>query len=150
MKPVLAIDPGLAGGLAWQDRNGIVRAVKMPGGMTSQLDFLRERAAEYPGLTAVLEKVGGYRSHNSGPAACTFARHCGQLDSALYLLGIPTRTVAPQVWMRKIGVPVKLEKAERKRWLKEFAARRYPHLEVTLATSDALALLAWAVESTNF
>jgi hypothetical protein len=40
---------------------------------------------------------------------------------------------------------------ERKLAIREWAARRYPHLRVTLATADALAMLAWAekLEVTN-
>jgi hypothetical protein len=36
------------------------------------------------------------------------------------------------------------DKMERKRAIKEWAQRRYPHLTVTLKTADALALLVWA------
>jgi hypothetical protein len=61
-----------------------------------------------------MEKVGGYQPGNSGPAAATFARHCGHLEAALYLLGVPVITVLPAKWMRVIGVPAKLEKGERK------------------------------------
>lgn len=139
----LAIDPGAAGGLAWIDKEGIVWAEKMPETMPEQVDFLRARAVEQPGIIAVLEKTGGYMKGNSGPAAVTFARHCGNLDAALYALSISVRPVAPSVWMKKLGMP-KLAKPERKTWLKDFSARRYPHLTVTLATADALALLAWA------
>jgi hypothetical protein len=139
----LAIDPGAAGGIAWTDQYGIVRATKMPDTMPEQVDFLRERAVEQPGIIAIVEKTGGYMPGNSGPAAATFARHCGNLDAALYALSISVRPVSPSVWMKKLGMP-KLTKPERKVWLKDFSARRYPHLTVTLATADALALLAWA------
>lgn len=77
---------------------------------------------------------------NSGPASCTFARHCGNIEAALYTLGIPFVEVLPTQWMKKVGALPK-EKPERKKALKEFAARRYPHLSPTLKTADALALL---------
>lgn len=147
MPKIIAIDPGHQGGLAWTDADGIVRAEKMPEGMSAQVDFLRARAVEFPGLVAVVEKVGGYQPGNSGPASVTFARHCGNLDAALYCLGISVRHVVPSVWMRKIGVPTKTSKPERKAWLKEFSARRYPHIHVTLAVADALAMLAWAIDN---
>ncbi len=47
----LAIDPGAAGGIAWTDQYGIVRATKMPDTMPEQVDFLRERAVEQPGIS---------------------------------------------------------------------------------------------------
>jgi len=142
----LAIDPGVSGGFAWIDGNGDVCAVKMPDGMTAQADLLRSLAVELPGLTAVLEKVGGYRSGNSGPSAATFARHCGNLEAALYVLGVPTKQVTPKQWMKAIGVPPNLKEVERKNWIKDLAARRFPHLKVTLSTADALGMLIYSGE----
>jgi hypothetical protein len=112
----------------------------MPDGMTAQVDRLRALAAELPGLTAVMEKVGTYVPGNHVGSACTFARHCGHLEAALYALGIPFTEVAPGVWMKKLGTLPK-DKPERKRAIRELMARRFPELEVTLKTADALGLL---------
>jgi hypothetical protein len=144
MNPLLAIDPGASGGFAWTDPAGIVLTRPMPDGMTAQIDALRQLAAALPGVTAVVEKVGGYMPGNSGPAACTFARHCGHLEAALYALGVPVRQVAPQTWMKSLGA-LPRDKADRKRAIRELMARRYPHLTVTLATADALGILTWAI-----
>ena len=141
MTPILAIDPGASGGLAWRTPDGIVHAEPMPDGMTAQVDRLRALAAGLPGLTAVMEKVGTYVPGNHVGSACTFARHCGHLEAALYALGIPFTEVAPRVWMRKLGTLPK-DKAERKRAIREEMQRRFPGLEVTLKTADALALLS--------
>lgn len=140
MKPFLAIDPGASGGLAWRDADGIVHAEPMPDGMTAQVDFLRSLAAGLPGLTAIMEKVGTYVPGNHVGSACTFARHCGHLEAALYALGIPFTEVAPAVWMKKLGTLPK-DKAERKRAIREEMQRRLPGLEVTLKTADALGIL---------
>ncbi len=144
MKPILAIDPGAAGGFAWIDAEGTVNAEPMPDGMTGQADRLRSLVAGSPLLSAVVEKVGTYRPGNSGPAAATFARHCGNIEAVLYLLGIPTKAVAPGVWQRCCGSLSK-EKAARKRSIKEQMARSYPHVSVTLKTADALGILTWAM-----
>jgi hypothetical protein len=141
----LAIDPGASGGFAWIDDEGIVQAMKMPATMTEQLEALRNLSFYNPKM-AVMEKVGGYQPGNSGPAAATFARHCGHLEAALYLLGVPVIPVLPTRWMRAIGVPPKLEKGERKNAIKEIVARRFPHLKVTLATADALGMLIYSAE----
>ena len=142
MKPFLAIDPGVSGGLAWRDADGIVHADPMPDGMTAQVDYLRSLAAGLPGLSAIMEKVGTYVPGNHVGSACTFARHCGHLESALYALGIPFTEVAPAVWMKKLGSLPK-DKAERKRAIRELMARQFPGLRVTLDTADALALLVY-------
>jgi hypothetical protein len=144
MNSTLAIDPGASGGLAWTDPTGAVLTRSMPDGMTAQVDALRELVAALPGVSAVVEKVGGYMPGNSGPAACTFARHCGNIEAALYTLGVPVRQVAPQTWMKSLGA-LPREKADRKRAIRELMARRYPHLTVTLATADALGILTWTL-----
>lgn len=140
MTPILAIDPGASGGLAWRDAAGLVHAEPMPDGMTAQVDRLRQLAATLPGLTAVMEKVGTYVPGNHVGSACTFARHCGHLEAALYALGISFTEVAPGVWMKKLGTLPK-DKAERKRAIREEMQRRFPGLEVTLKTADALGVM---------
>ena len=140
---MIAIDPGASGGIAWIDRDGNVQAEKMPDGMTAICDRLRMLFYDVKNNRTVLEKVGTYVPGNSGPAAATFARHCGHLEAALYCLGYSVEQVAPTVWQRPLGLPA--DKGERKRAIKEAMARRYPHLKVTLATADALAILTWAM-----
>lgn len=145
----IAIDPGAAGGIAWHDKDGMAQALPMPGGMAAQVEALRSLWFELSGngaiAVAVVEKTGTYMPGNSGPSAATFARHCGHLEAALYTLGIPTEQVAPGVWQRALGSLPK-DKGERKRAIKEHMARRYPHLKVTLATADALAILTWTTQ----
>ena len=145
MTPILAIDPGADGGLALLCAEGIVSAWKMPDGMTAQVDGLRELSANHRGLRCVLERVGGYMPGNSGPGAAKFARHCGNLEAALYALGIPTAQVAPKAWQKGMNLPS--EKPLRKRAIKEQMAAMYPHLAVTLATADALGILSWAINN---
>jgi hypothetical protein len=145
MQTILALDPGASGGLAWFDAPGQPHAEPMPEGMTAQVDRLRALAAELPGLAAVMEKTGGYMPGNSGPAAVTFARHCGHLEAGLYCLGIPATQVAPGVWQKALGA-LPAEKPERKRAIRELMARRFPALAVTLKTADALGILVWATE----
>ena len=162
--PVLAIDPGAAGGFAWRDAQGVAQAIKMPDGMTAQINAIRDIVASRENFHAVVEDVGGYMPGNSGPGAVTFARHCGNIEAALFCLGIPTRLVTPQKWMKAGGfgpsrflpsyitamAPDAQRKAradakrESKAATKEAMQRRNPHLRVTLATADALAILEWA------
>jgi hypothetical protein len=145
MTSIVTIDPGAAGGLAWMDADGIARCEPMPDGMSAQADRLRALAAELPGLVAVMERTGSYMPGNSGPAAVTFARHCGHLEAILYALGLPTEQVAPGVWQKALGT-LPADKPERKRAIKEQMARRFPALPVTLKTADALGILTWAME----
>ncbi len=141
---ILAIDPGANGGFAWTDEDGVIQAARMPEGMTAQIDLMREIRTKSPSMVAVIEKVGGYMPGNSGPAAATFARHCGNLEAALYCLDLPTTRVVPNKWQKALGSWPE-DKADRKRAIKEEMQRRFPHLSVTLCTADALGILCYAM-----
>lgn len=137
---MIAIDPGASGGIAFVD-DGIIHAEAMPEGMSEQADRLRELVAQ-GAKQVIIERVGAYMPGNSGPAACTFARHCGHLEAICYCLGLQLEYVAPQTWQKGIGTFSK-DKTTRKKEIKEAMARRYPHLKVTLKTADSLGILTW-------
>jgi hypothetical protein len=140
---IIAIDPGAAGGIAWS-LDGIAECCPMPDGMTEQLDKLRELCAQMPGARVVIERVGTYMPGNSGPAAATFARHCGHIEAGAYMLAMPTTQVTPATWQKALGTWPK-DKKERKHAIREEMQRRYPYLRVTLKTADALGILTWAM-----
>ena len=162
---ILAIDPGAGGGMAWRSETGEIAAVKMPEGVTEQCAAIR---ALHP-AQVVVERVGTYMPGNSGPAAVSFARHCGNLEGIIVALGlpmIPPKGATPQTWQNTMGLtkhePIDKaldpatrkrilaeRKAQRKNEIKELMQRRYPHLKVTLATADALGILTWAMEQTR-
>jgi len=117
----------------------------MPDGMTAVVDFLRSLKAQMPDMFAIVENVGTWFPGDHPNAATKFARHVGNIEAALYALGIPAgRPVTPRVWMRTIGVLPK-DKAARKRAIRDAMARMYPHLRVTLRTADALGILTWVI-----
>lgn len=140
---LIAIDPGASGGICWRDADGIVNAEPMPPTMPDIVDKLREISAANPGVTAVVELVGFFRPGNSATAAVKFARHCGHVDAALYACGIPSRSVAPHTWQKALGA-LPPDKTARKNAIKERVQRSHPHIKVTLATADALGILAYA------
>jgi hypothetical protein len=140
---IIAIDPGANGGIAWVE-DFTIHAAPMPDGMTEQADTIREIWVNGKIKKAVIEKTGSYVPGNSGPAAATFARHCGHIEAILYMLSLPTIQVAPQIWQKSLGSLPK-DKKERKNAIKEQMARRYPYLKVTLKTADALGILTYAL-----
>jgi hypothetical protein len=50
--------------------------------------------------------------------------------------------------MRALGA-LPADKTARKNAIKEQVARRFPHLDVTLKTADALGMLVWAMQRSN-
>lgn len=144
---LIAVDPGASGGFAWTDPEGRIVVDTMPETMGEIFDYIDNIFYNFRNETkAVIEDVGGFRPGNSGPTRVKFARHIGHLEMALYACGISTERVAPQTWMRGIGVPTKLSKTDRKNWIKDHVQRLYPQLKVTLKTADSLGILTWALK----
>ena len=165
----IAIDPGQTGGIAWSV-SGEVRAGGMPDSLTGQVQILTDLARglvqEAGKVQCCIERVGGYVPGNAGPAAVTFARHCGNIEAIVATLRIPMVPplgVTPQTWMASMSMPrhdpidkampmaerkklLAQRKAERKRAIRDLMQRQYPHLKVTLETADALGILTWAMK----
>ena len=144
MKPILAIDPGINGGLAVSSC-GLIHAESMPDGMADIVDGIRSLKIAMGIEVAYIEQVGTYIPGNAVGGAMKLARHCGHLEAALYSLGIPTIQVMPKKWQNDIG-GFPADKMMRKRAIKAAMAARYPHLTVTLKTADALGILTYAIQ----
>lgn len=142
---IMCIDPGASGGIAVWPFACLAEAHPMPESMTAQIDLIRSIAAANPGIEAIIENVGFHRPGNSAVSTAKFARHVGHLEAALYCAGIPFIAVAPAKWMQALG-SLPSDKKKRKNAIKECVARRFPHIAVTLKTSDALGMLVWAKE----
>lgn len=143
MKTVICIDPGAKGAFAIMSE-GRVYCEDMPETIGDLWFYFKGPYPKFAkDLTAYMENVGQYVPGNSGPGAVKFARHCGHLEAFLLAAEIPCEKVSPNVWMRGIGCPPKLSKQDRKRWIKDYAQRRYPSVKVTLQNADALGMLAY-------
>jgi hypothetical protein len=151
MTPIISIDPGASGGIAYMNEEGIVTAFPMPQTEGDVVDHLRMLIASGRGAVAVIEQVGGYvgGAGNTGSTMFTFGRGVGFIMGCLMMANIPiTDHPTPPVWQKHFGLGRKgeLEKKEWKNKLKAEAQRRFPHLKVTLKTADALLILAWKMD----
>jgi hypothetical protein len=118
-------------------------------------------------IKCYIEEVSGFAGVGQpGSAMFNFGRGFGNIEGMLVALQIPFELVRPQKWMKALalgtsgvvratpGMTVEdrkslatanaRRKTEWKNKLKEHAQRLYPHLKITLATSDALLLLEYA------
>lgn len=159
MKTIVAIDPGMSGGVAvWW--GGRVECWPMPETQGDLLERLREihKAALLEGellgaseLACVLEDVGGFVGKaQPGSAMFRFGEHCGFIKGVVQTLGIRLVLVRPQVWQKGFGLGTASSCASKTEWknkLKAEAQRRFPHLNVTLKTADALLMLDYALRT---
>jgi len=164
---LIAVDPGGSGGICWQINNHKVLAANMgstPKDIYEQLKLLSQADKN---VKCYIERVGNYVAGNAGPGAVKFAKHCGHLEGFLIALEIPYYEILPATWQAfLIGkpnhpkIPKEVQGKERKQILAKRKTERknkikirvqglYPHLKITLATSDALGILCYAVAQEN-
>ena len=145
MKRILAIDPGMSGGLAHYGPSGVTLDA-MPATDADVRDLVLDRL----GVTDVVyvEKVGGYVGGKGAPGSAMF--HFGRNVGFIHGLIASTKTrvieVAPQRWQKTIQAGTKATHGTRwKAHLKQIAQQRHPRLSITLKTADALLILEHAL-----
>ena len=154
MRTVIAIDPGLSGGLAVSGF-GKAECFGMPDTEGDLLELVRDVAAgarvEGVDLVCVLEEVGGFVGKaQPGSAMFRFGENYGFLKGVIQALEIRLVLVRPQVWQKGFGLGTASACASKTIWknkLKAEAQRRFPHLNVTLKTADALLILEHSISA---
>ena len=109
-------------------------------------EIARIRKENLSGMQVIVEKVGGYVGKGQpGSSMFKFGRGVGVIIGALIAYRIPFREVTPQEWQKAAGTGTANGRnpAQWKRHLRELARQRYPQLQPTLSTSDALLMLAF-------
>lgn len=125
----------------------------MPETQGDLLERLREiksvAGLEGDELVCVLEEVSGFAGKaQPGSAMFRFGEHFGFVKGVIQALEIRLVLVRPQVWQKGFGLGTASACATKSEWknkLKAEAQRRFPQLEVTLKTADALLILEHAV-----
>ena len=156
MSVIIAIDPGVSGGVAVFAFNKTV-CHAMPDTEGDRLELIRDlaRSAEVEGVhcVCVLEEVNGFVGKaQPGSAMFKFGEHYGFIKGVVQTLGIRLVLVRPQVWQKYYSLGTASRCASKTEWknkLKAEAQRRFPQLTVTLATADALLILEWAVQGNH-
>ncbi len=132
----IGIDPGKSGGICFL-MDDEIKTFKCPAtthDMTEELIL----AKDIRKCTAVVEKVWSFPGQ--GVKSCfNFGYNYGLWQGILSALKIPYKLVPPNKWMRYYSVP-KLEKRDRKNYLKQLAQQMYPDHKVTLYNADAILL----------
>jgi hypothetical protein len=154
MKTIMAVDPGLSGGVA-VSRFGKIECYGMSETQGDLLTLIRDTATagvvEGSELICVLEAVGGFVGKaQPGSAMFRFGEHFGFIKGVVQALGVRLVLVRPQAWQKGLGLGTAggcSSKTEWKNKLKAEAQRRFPRVIVTLKTADALLLLDYATRS---
>lgn len=138
----IAIDPGASGGLAWRigSESGAFPLPKTPGELVSRLKMLRNEIS-----VAFVEDIPKFTGAKlPGSTMAVLFHSFGFIEGVLMAYGFTVVRLKPQAWQKALGLGTRAKgqsKPEWKRKLKAEAERLFPHVEVTLAISDALLIL---------
>ena len=135
-KIYIGIDPGKSGGICFLMDDDI-KSFKCPvttHDMTEELILVKNIRK----CTAIVEKVHAFPGQ--GVTSCfNFGYNYGLWIGILSALKIPYVLSPPGKWMRYYSVP-KMERKDRKNYLKQLAQQMYPDHKVTLYNADAILL----------
>jgi len=141
---IVAIDPGVNGGLALLDREGVVTVQKMPGTDIDVVSFLVEVSNTAKEVDCYLEEPPLYAGRNiPGSAIGKLMWNTGVLYGAAVCLGWKMHRVRPAIWQKAhtCGTKGELSSTAWKNKLKARAAELFPTVDVTLWNADALLIL---------
>ena len=135
-KIYIGIDPGKSGGICFLDGDNI-KTFKCP---TTTHDMTEELilAKDIRKCTCIVERVWSFPAQGV-KSVFNFGYNYGLWIGILSALKIPYILVPPNKWMKFYHVP-KLERKDRKNYLKQLAQQMYPDHKVTLYNADAILL----------
>jgi hypothetical protein len=127
----------------------------MPATQGDQVTMLRtlKSSCDKSGIETVciMEAVSGFAGKaQPGSAMFKFGEHFGFIKGVVQTLGMRLELVRPQVWQKAFGLGTASACASKTVWknkLKAEAQRRFPHLNVTLKTADALLILEHSISA---
>lgn len=148
---IIAVDPGLSGGIAEGHPSNFYRVSPMPATEPDIVELLRTATLGHPVnfITIVIEKLPLFipGAKASGASMAKLHRNAGIFYGAACALGIRVIEKDPLEWQKFFKLGGKKSAGGYTAWknkLKAEAQRRYPALKVTHATADALLIYEWA------
>ena len=141
MALIVAIDPGVNGGLALLDQDGLVTVQKMPGTDFEVVSFLVEVSNTAKEIDCYLEEPPLFAGKNiPGSAIGKLMWNTGVLYGAAVAMGWKIHRIRPAIWQKThtCGTKGELTTTQWKNKLKARAAELFPSVDVTLWNADAL------------
>ena len=143
----IGIDPGIKGGIAviYNDSYRVWPTPSTVGGMADVLIELKGQGVNLS-MYCAIELVHSFPGQGVA-STFKFGMNYGEWLGILATLKIPYIQVTPHKWMKHYGSMPK-DKKDRKNHIKHLAQQRFPDVDITLATSDAM-LIANYMRETN-
>ncbi len=142
-KVFIGIDPGKNGGVAVIDETHndepviTFRCPKTPQAMSLSLitSIIRERSFE--DVIVVIEHVHAMPK-NGVVSMFSFGQNLGQWEGILAAHEFEVEYAGPRTWMQHYDCKPRMDKKDRKRYLRGIAEELFPNIKMTFNISDAL------------
>lgn len=132
----IAIDPGVGGGIVYQDTDNSIHSFPMPDTPTSLFVNLQIISAGF--VVAYIEELPKWQGRMSASSMGTMFQNYGQIWGILTALKVRTVSIKPQAWQKALSLGNKKDHGDGwKRHLKAKAQALYPQNDITLKTADA-------------
>ena len=138
---IVAIDPGVNGGICWSADGDPVEACKMPSTDIEVCQLLADLSCKAKDVELFLEEPPLFAGKNiPGSAIGKLMWNTGVLYGAAVAMGWRIHRIRPAIWQKAHTVGKKGERSttEFKNALKARAAELFPGVTVTLWNADAL------------
>lgn len=151
---LIAIDPGLGGGIAWLDSHGVVNVRPMPEEYFDLKTLIFSLASSVDATVAayVEEPIRFAGKDVPSSTMVPFAYNAGFCVGLLTGLGASVCLIRPQTWQKALGCGTS-RAIGKKLWkghLRSMATELYPGLHPTKKTADALLILRYAMNEENY
>lgn len=141
---IVAIDPGVSGGICTMDAEGQVETHKMPSTDFDVCRLLADISTKAKEVHLYLEEPPLYAGKNiPGSAIGKLMWNTGIAYGASIAMGWEVHRVRPAIWQKAhpVGTKGDLTTTQWKNKLKARAAELFPQIKVTMGNADALLLL---------
>jgi hypothetical protein len=138
---IVAIDPGVNGGIVWALNGDPVDSIKMPESDVAVCDFLAHLSCKAKDVSLYLEEPPLFAGKNiPGSAIGKLMWNTGVLYGAAVAMGWKIHRIRPAAWLKThtVGTKGDLTTTQWKNKLKARASELFPNVDVTLWNADAL------------
>ena len=146
----IGIDPGKNGGVALlSNEQDYYRALafRCPDADNMHrvlLEHIENFCIDFDNIYVAIEKVWAFPS-DARSSAFKFGFNSGMWMGIISAMQLPVIEIIPKEWMKFYDMP-KMDKKNRKKWLKDLSEKMYPNIKVTYNVSDAILIANYLKE----
>ena len=149
-KLFIGVDPGMNGGITFITKDMDLeeaKAIRCPKTAHDMAISLQVGISQYAPSDVIffIEHVWSF-PRDGRVSAFRFGYNYGLWKGIASANELTMYNVPPRNWMKHYDMPEGLQPRERKRWLKDYAAKLFPNIKITFNTSDSVLIAKYALD----